>query len=37
VFGETIERRKERRDYMSKMKASSPEDYYDIPAIERKR
>ncbi|MEW9797083.1 hypothetical protein [Alteromonas sp. CYL-A6] len=37
VFGETIQRRKERKEYMAKLKASSPDDYFDIPAIERRQ
>lgn len=37
VFGETIQRRNERKEHMSQLKASSPDDYFNIPAIERKR
>ena len=37
VFGESIEARRARKSLLSKMKTESPDDYFDIPAIERKR
>ncbi|WP_289029660.1 hypothetical protein [uncultured Paraglaciecola sp.] len=37
VFGETLAVRTERKQSQAKLKALSPDDYFDIPAIERRR
>lgn len=37
VFGETVESRKARKQSLDELKASSPDDYFAIPAITRKQ
>ncbi|MEP1383487.1 MAG: hypothetical protein ABJJ44_02815 [Paraglaciecola sp.] len=37
VFGETLAARTERKQAHAKLKALSPDDYFDIPAIERRK
>ncbi|MFT4937417.1 MAG: hypothetical protein ACI88A_000432 [Paraglaciecola sp.] len=37
VFGESISQRQQRKQALSELKSSSPDDYFEIPAIERRR
>lgn len=37
VFGETIAQRQTRKKQMTDLKSTSPDAYFNIPAIERKR
>lgn len=37
VFGESIESRKKRKSELSKLKENSPDEYFEMPAIVRKR
>jgi hypothetical protein len=37
VFGETIPQRQKRKKQLSELRDSSPDTYFEIPAIERKR
>lgn len=36
VFGETVQERKERKKSLAELKEVSPDDYFSIPAIERR-
>lgn len=36
VFGETVHQRKERKKSLAELKEVSPDDYFSIPAIERR-
>ncbi len=36
VFGETVQQRKDRKKALSDLKENSPDDYFSIPAIERR-
>lgn len=37
VFGESVSQRKDRKASFEELKENSPDEYYEIPAIERKR
>lgn len=37
VFGETVEARKARKESLEELRLNSPDDFYEIPAVNRKR